>query len=138
MVAQSTLVTPRKLSFEFAIAGLWVAMAVSALSPVFAAEGFAVRAVSSRPDAVSGGNALVALTVPDGLRWTVHLNGTDVTQSFQPDENSGNPMALLTELRIGNNLLTLRVDGKNRGKLELINHPLTGPIFSGPHQQPFV
>jgi len=41
-------------------------------------------------------------------------------------------------LKPGDNTLELRVAGVKRSSLRLVNHPLTGPLFSGPHQQPFV
>src|SRR5687767_5859169 len=103
-----------------------------------AADDITARVILSRPDTVSGGNALVMVTAPASLEWTAQLNGGDVTSSFQRDENSGNPVALLTGLRDGKNVLTVRAKGKNRAKLELVNHPVTGPIFSGPHQSPFI
>src|SRR5690349_2315338 len=120
------------------ITGTLMTMIGLAIQPALAAEDVVLRTISSRPDVVSGGDTLVMLIAPDNLKWTAQLNGSDVTRSFQRDENSGNSLALLTGLRIGKNLLTLRVNGQSRAKLELVNHPLIGPVFSGPHQQPFI
>jgi hypothetical protein len=97
-----------------------------------------VRTVSSRADAVSGGDVLVQLNAPNDSKWTAQLDGRDVTPSFHPAQGSGNLLAPLTGLRNGKNTLEIRVDGKVRSRIEILNHPLAGPIFSGPHQQPFV
>ncbi|HYL38441.1 MAG TPA: DUF6351 family protein, partial [Bryobacteraceae bacterium] len=37
----------------------------------------------------------------------------------------------------GKNALEIK-SGKTSAKLELVNYPITGPVFSGPHQKPFV
>ncbi len=95
-------------------------------------QDFTVTAISSRADAVSGGDVLVRLTAPSQSRWTAQLGGRDVTSSFR------DRLALLTDLALGPNVLTIRAGGRVRATLDLLNHPQTGPIFSGPHQAPFV
>jgi hypothetical protein len=92
---------------------------------------------SSRADVVSGGDALVWLRPPADSRWVVQLNGRDVTKSFRRSESAG-PLALVTGLRIGKNLLEVHIAGGIRASTVLTNHPFSGPVFSGPHQQPFV
>jgi Tannase-like family of unknown function (DUF6351) len=48
----------------------------------------------------------------------------------------------VTGLDLGANTLSARSNGHGKGRprarLTLVNHPVTGPIFSGPQQQPFV
>ena len=39
----------------------------------------------------------------------------------------------MTGLRDGRNVLAA-----GRARLTVVNHPITGPVFSGPHEQPFV
>src|ERR1700730_364517 len=97
-----------------------------------------VRTISSRPDSVSGGDVLVRVSAPSGSHWSVQVDGRDVTRSFQPAESSGNLLALLTGLKPGKNTLEFGINGGNKAKLEIVDHPLTGPIFSGPHQEPFI
>src|SRR5262249_16005264 len=44
---------------------------------------------------------------------------------------------LLEGLKSGRNILQVGGPGLTRQSMDLIDHPLSGPIFSGPHQQPF-
>ena len=78
------------------------------------------------------------LNAPNSYHWIAQLNGRAVTQSFRSTGGSGTYLALLAGLKVGRNTLTIRADGTVRATLEIINHHLSGPIFSGPHQQPFV
>lgn len=94
--------------------------------------------VSSRPENVSGGDALVRLVAPHGEPWIALLNGHDITQEFRWRESSGAFMALLTGLRLGSNTLEIRAKGKAQARLQIQNHPRAGPIFSGPHQSPYI
>ena len=41
-------------------------------------------------------------------------------------------------MTLGKNTVNVRVGGRREARLELTNHPTTGPIFSGPQQRPFV
>jgi len=99
---------------------------------------FELRTISSRPDTVSGGDVVVQLGTPQSSRWKAQLNGRDVTPLFRPVQGSDNLRALLAGLKLGKNALELRVDGTVRSRLELVDHPLAGPIFSGPHLRPFI
>src|SRR6186997_1850471 len=54
--------------------------------------GFEIRTLSSRPDLVSGGDALVEVRAPNGgalNQLTLTLNGKDVTSSLKTDAASG-------------------------------------------------
>lgn len=95
---------------------------------------------------VSGGDALIAVGVPvgkDASKVNVFLNGKDVTGKFalSPD---GSLLGLLDEpdpqtaLQMGANQIVAFYEGVKSGELALTNHPVTGPIFSGPQEQPFV
>lgn len=110
-------------------------------TPALAAGEFELITLSSLPDMVTGGDALVALRgLAAGDAWTVTRNGADVSDAFarQP---GGEVRALVTGLVEGNNLLIADVvgaAGARRAQLGLRNHPVTGPVISGPHQTPFV
>ncbi|HEX5119007.1 MAG TPA: DUF6351 family protein [Pseudonocardiaceae bacterium] len=103
-----------------------------------------VTVSNPRPSLISGGQALIGVTVPDGVQAgavRITANGHDVTSAFhaQPD---GSLLGLVTGLREGGNDLAARVDGHGRGggqhaELRVVNHPITGPVFSGPQQTPF-
>src|SRR6266851_6631634 len=77
---------------------------------------------------------------PSPTRPNVTLNGRDVSAAFHPSSRSGSLIGLVTNLAIGRN--TLKVAGNAWGardeSLDLTNYPITGPIISGPHIQPFV
>ncbi len=99
---------------------------------------------SSRPDMVSGGNALIAVDVPkpDPVgKVRVRRNGIDVTGVFAPDaQNPRRLLGVVQGLRNGSNRISALVKAKGqRGPvaLNLFNSAINGPIISGPHQQPF-
>jgi hypothetical protein len=106
--------------------------------PAWTAQEFEVQTVSSRSDTVSGNDVLVRLSAPTDSKWIAQLDGRDVTQAFHPAKGSGSLLALLTGLKNGKNTLEIRVSGAIKYSLEIGNHPLAGPIFSGPHQEPFI
>jgi hypothetical protein len=101
-----------------------------------------IDVLSGRADQVSGGDALVRVEasrhLEDDLR--VLLNGDDVTHVFEAQQ--GDLVGLVQGLDLGRNRLEVLEERRGRDKsldrLTLENHPQTGPIFSGPHQVPFV
>lgn len=106
-----------------ALACCAAALAVAHVS----AQSTAITVLSSQPRFVSGGNALVEVN-GDG---PVTLNGRDVTASFTRAGHGGR-IGLVGGLKLGDN--TLESGGTS---LVLVNHPITGPLFSGPHETPF-
>tara|TARA_R110002110_G_scaffold362241_1_gene572051 strand:+ start:132443 stop:134737 length:2295 start_codon:yes stop_codon:yes gene_type:complete len=103
---------------------------------------FAVRVLSSEPGQVSGGDARVAISVPGGAppeQVKIELQGTDVTSGFSVNEQGDQIEGVVSGLAVGSNMLTVSAsDGSvNAASVELVNHPATGPIFSGPQQTPF-
>jgi hypothetical protein len=101
-----------------------------------------ITSVSARPDYVSGGDALIRISVPAGIpveRPRVALNGEDVTRAFRPDAAAHTLSGLVTGLRVGSNTVSVTAEGHAAGaRLALMNHPITGPVFAGPHEQPFI
>ena len=103
-----------------------------------------LKVLSSPANMVTGGDALVRLRIPRNIPLTkpkVFLNGTDVTSSLQLDAVARTRTGLVDGLELGANSLvaTTKSHGNGRkARLTLVNHPVTGPIFSGPQQQPFV
>jgi hypothetical protein len=67
-------------------------------------------------------------------------NGDDVTGSLTPIPGEHALQGLVGGLELGENLLTVRCRESHHlvDRLTIINYPITGPIFSGPHQYPFV
>jgi hypothetical protein len=114
-----------------------VLLAGAALAAPAAAHDVDVDVVSSRADQVSGGDALIRV---DGRRLDdlrVLRNGSDVTDAFEPRQ--GELVGLVDGLRLGRNRISVYDDrGRRVASATLENHPIEGPIFSGPHQRPFV
>ena len=100
-----------------------------------------IRTLSSRPDLVSGGDTLLEVAAPPGTRHdgiTVTVNGRDVTAQLRVDTAGGHLRGVVDGLTVGVN----RVVAKTRqpglqGSLTIVNHPITGPILSGPHLTPY-
>ena len=95
---------------------------------------------------VSGGAARVRVVVPASVALdaaTVELNGADVTSLFAPDDRMPHALeGVLTGLPLGPNTVEARVPGpghsaNDRSTLELVNYPITGPMFAGPEQPDF-
>ena len=112
--------------------------AASSSSQVPAAA-LTIATLSSRPDMVSGGDALIEVRtagedVPSDLAIT--LNGQDVRASFHVDFARKSLIGLVEGLRVGSNTIVAHAGGQ-MAELELRNFPITGPIVSGEHLKPF-
>ncbi len=106
-----------------------------------------INVVSSPAQYVSGGDARIEIAVPDGTALgdvEVTLNGTNVTSAFGPDPEGNNQLeGVVTGLPLGASTLAASTaktakGNKHYDEVTLTNNPLQGPIFSGPHQTPFV
>ena len=125
------------------IAGLLTAgsLAATAKSP----DDLDIITVSTRPDTVSGGDVLVRINVPPGVAindLVIVLNGQAVTSAFQPEAGGHSLLGLVQGLNLGENSLVAKAVGQNNetyrtARLTLTNYPITGPILSGPHEEPF-
>lgn len=124
-----------RLSFSLTAAFTLIVVATAVIA--YAEPSLDLRVISSRSDSVSGDSVLVALTGAVAPGWSARLDGRDVTSSFKPAAGSGELRALLADLKLGENTLEVTA-GSARAKLEIVDHPITGPIFSGPHQEPFI
>jgi Tannase-like family of unknown function (DUF6351) len=105
-----------------------------------------IAAVSTKAEYVSGGDVLVRVRAHDegtAKHLRIERDGVDVTSSFhaQPD---GSLLGLVDGLSNGEHAIVARANGGGRGtppgrtgRLDVVNHPITGGLFSGPQQQPF-
>lgn len=98
--------------------------------------------LSSPADRISGGAARVGIGAPEGAAddaVRVELDGNDITDAFAPGAGGLRLIGRVEGLADGEN--TLRVsssdDTVDPVEITLVNHPETGPIFSGPQQEPF-
>jgi Tannase-like family of unknown function (DUF6351) len=103
---------------------------------------FRIATMSARNHLVSGGDVLVQIDVAPSIplgQVNVTRNGDDVTAGFKPASGSHSLMGLVAGLNVGDNVLTAGTRGSGGGsaRLKVTNFPITGPIISGPHEQPF-
>lgn len=127
-------VVPRLLLIALAATGL-LASTLTAPTPAHAAGGLSIEVLSSRSDTVSGGNALVLVRSDDGgdlESLHVEVAGVDATADFAAGLEPGTQVAYLEDLRLGRSTITASADSHADASLEIVNHPLHGPLFSGP------
>ncbi len=112
-----------------------------------ASQKLEITVVSSPAKYVSGDDARIEIAVPRKTALgdvDVTLNGTDVTSAFGPDPEGNHQLeGVVTGLPLGESRIVAssheHANGKkHRDELELVNNPLQGPIFSGPHQKVFL
>lgn len=104
-------------------------------------QSLGIDVLSGRPDMVTGGDALVRISSSGIALNTVQvaLEGRDITELFEFDALSDSLKGLVSGLQDGANVLVaMDGAGSTRSQITLLNHPATGPVFSGPHLQPFV
>jgi hypothetical protein len=97
-----------------------------------------VSLLSSKPEYVTGDDALVKVTVSGpSVPITVTINGVDVTESFKRSASTPTELVgLVKGIKQGSNEL-IAIANNARTSITLTGNPISGPIFSGPHQQPF-
>src|SRR4051812_13340954 len=98
-----------------------------------------ISVLSGRADLVSDGSALVAVDLPPGSNprlARVTLGGNDVTSVFAVRAD-GWFKGLVTGLALGPNQLQATLPGATGATITLTNHPIGGPVISGPQLQPW-
>jgi len=111
-------------------------------APDKAAAGAAVvriELLSSPAARVSGGDARIAVRAAPGLhdKLELWLNGRPIGM---PLASRGDRLeGVVGGMVVGENRLEVRHRNSGvRDAVTLTNHPITGPMFTGPHQTPFV
>ena len=107
-------------------------------SAAHAAPAPVVKVLSNRADLISGGDALAAIELSaaaDASKLKVDVDGRDVTAAFAK-RSSRRFVGLVTGLRLGRNVLTARA-GSRGARIAIVNHPIGGPVLSGPQVQPW-
>jgi len=98
-----------------------------------AASNAQIEVLSTRADMISAGDALVKVT---GLKNhdRILAAGVDVTDAFQPQGDG--LVGLVEDLPLGESRLVVQaVSGKEQAGLDIVNHPRSGPVFSGPQHK---
>ena len=109
-------------------------------------EGFRIEAVSGRPHLVSGGDLLVRIRVPQ--EWTsvsrlaVSVADRDLSSAFRPEKGREALLGIVDSLPLGDSRIVATLEGGVKTAvrsvdLEVTNYPITGPMISGPHEEPF-
>jgi Tannase-like family of unknown function (DUF6351) len=99
-----------------------------------------VTVSNPRPELVSGGKVLVRVDVPKHIGPAdvqITSDGQDVTSSFRA-QSDGSLLGLVTGLTIGRNRLVASAHGQFASSLDVIDHSIDGPVFSGKQQLPFL
>ena len=117
------------------------------VAPHHGVDQFRIEVLSGRPDSITGGDALVRVTVRKKVALNdvrLKLNGADVTGAFTAHAAARTLTGLVTGLNLGENLLEVNdakgnLKGKGRADADIVltNYPIQGPVFSGPHEQPY-
>ncbi len=111
--------------------------------PQEGSDDFRIVTVSAKNDLVSGGDVLVRIDVDERIPLgsvNVQRNGLDVTAAFSPLPGRHSLLGLVTGLVVGDNVLAAARAGqgqRSKTQVRVTNHPISGPIISGPHEQPF-
>ncbi|HYT95795.1 MAG TPA: DUF6351 family protein, partial [Casimicrobiaceae bacterium] len=121
-----------------------VSLAIAPAALAKAANNFEIRTLSTRPDTVTGSDVLIAVSVPQNVprqKAIVFANGANITSTLHWDESKRTLTGLVTGLHLGANEISADSNGDGNGppaaSLAITNYPITGPVFSGPHQAPF-
>jgi hypothetical protein len=98
-----------------------------------------ISVLSGRADLVSGGSALVAITLPrhkDARHIRVTVGRKHVTKRFA-FRRDGRFEGLVTGLGPGRHVVKATLRSGLGTKLALVDHPKGGPLFSGPQIKPW-
>lgn len=107
---------------------------------------FVAEVVSSAADQATGGDARLHIVVPKVTPFhqvEVLVNGVNQADRFDRIDGTQVLTGVIDGLALGDNTVVVKQHGKGKGLpepavLTLTNYPITGPVFSGPHQHPFM
>jgi hypothetical protein len=121
------------------LAAAAAALTIPAAAGAKARSGLAVQVLSNRPELISGGDVLAAITLPRGLsasKVRVTAGSRDVTSAFAPRPD-GRFEGLVTGLPNGPVALAATAPGYKAAKTTIVSHGDGGPVLSGPQVQPW-
>jgi hypothetical protein len=128
------------LALTFLVTGLVIFLGLGASVVSAQVPTPIIHVLSNRADLISGGDALVAIDLPEnvdpsGVR--VYLNGQSIDGAFAVRAN-GRYEGLVTGLQDGDNALYASLPNGTTQRIAISNHPNGGPVLSGPQLQPWV
>jgi len=104
-------------------------------TPAWAQSNLTIEVLSSRPELVTGGDALIRISgTPEAPK--VNVGANDVSGVFKSDQKGG-WVGLVAGLKDGTNQLVAKAAGKEAA-VTLTNHALNGTLFAGLQQAPFI
>jgi hypothetical protein len=110
-------------------------LVAAALGAHPASAAMSIEVLSSMPQMVTGGDALVKITGAAAAP-TVTVGGKDVSAAFKGDAKTG-WVGLVSGLKDGDNALSAKA-GSDTASVTLVNHGLNDTLFAGPQQDPFL
>lgn len=134
----------RALFVLFVVAAMVLAVLPAGAAPkAGSTRSYAISVLSSPAHLVSGGDARLSVDVPPGNldRARILVNGDDVTDAFWVVPGTTMLEGVVDGLTAGENLVEVMPNERARGaasSLVLTNYPISGPMFSGPQQEPFL
>jgi hypothetical protein len=99
-----------------------------------------IYVLSNRADLISGGEALVSVTLPsrtNASRVEMLLGHANVSSEFAMRDNHSYE-GLLTGLPVGRSTLTAVLPDGAKSSRAITNHAVGGPLFAGPQMKPWV
>ena len=109
------------------IAVVTIATGAETLSP----GQITIRALSTDAAHVTGGDVFLEISAQEGTR--IMAGDRDVTRAFHAGPAVGTLRGVVSGLALGKNVIKA-----GDATLEITNYPITGPVLSGPWQQPFI
>ncbi|MFG2887332.1 DUF6351 family protein [Streptomyces sp. NPDC048297] len=135
-------VRARRIALSTLLAAVPVLATVAASGPVASAPARAsalalTTPANPRPQLISGSGTLIRVSSLPDARSPLRVleNGEDITRSFRKQDD-GSYLGMATNLHPGANRVTATA-GSSTAELRIEDHPITGPVFSGPQQHPF-
>ncbi|MEA2471585.1 MAG: hypothetical protein QOE38_2584 [Thermoleophilaceae bacterium] len=122
-----------------AIAAVWLFAVPAEAKKRAAPSKVSITVLSSRPDLVSGGSALVAIDFSrkaDRRHAKVRVGKRNVTAAFRRS-GTRRLLGLVRRLHPGRNVLRATLPSGRGARIALTDHPIGGPIFAGPQLQPW-
>jgi len=118
------------------LAGAGMALAAPAGARLQAPK---IKVLSNRADLVSGGDALVQVRLPAGIKPArLHLTAgrRNVTRVLRR-RGRRRLIGVIRRMPRGRVPLTARIRGGGAARLIVTNHPIGGPVFAGPQIRPW-
>ena len=127
-----------RLWIGFVLVALLCAFTVPADAAKHRKPALSISVLSGRADLVSGGSALVAINLSrsDRKHVKVTLGRRNVTKAFATRAD-GSFEGLVTRLKLGRSTLQATLPSGWAARITLVNHPIGGPVFSGPQLKPW-